>query len=639
MWLRAVVLALLLQLVRPQDAEETTVAPRSFTVDYENNTFLLDGEPFRYVAGSLHYFRLPHPLWRDRLRKLRAAGLNVVSTYVEWSQHAPEPGEYIFSGDLDLLHFIDIAQEEGLLVILRVGPYICAERDMGGLPYWLLTLNPDIRLRTSDQSFLNYVDGWLSYLLPLVAPKFYGNGGPVIMVQVENEYGSYPACDFTYTSWLRDKFKQYVRNDALLFTTDGSSDIMLRCGKIQDVYATVDFGVGSNVASSFSAMRRHEPQGPLVNSEFYPGWLSHWGERYQRVNTGAIVTRLEEMLEMNASVNFYVFFGGTNFGFTSGANYNDRYEPQLTSYDYNAPLNEAGDPTPKYFAIREMIGQYLPLPDIPLPVPSEKGDYGTVTLYPVAALLSDLLRETLGKKYKSSLYPKTFEQLGQNSGFILYETIIPDDLSDPALLDVPGVRDRAIVLIDRMFVTVLSRAQGITSAALLARPRSTLQLLVENQGRINYGSEMKDFKGLVSNVTLSGYLLTNWNITGFPLSNISAVQQLDAATEESSEPYFYRGYFTIPSNDTVPKDTFLDVSGWHKGVAFVNGNNLGRYWPIEGSQVTLYVPAIFLQPYPKTNEIILFELELPSQSKQVKFTKEPYLNKEPPKQGKVTPCH
>lgn len=593
----------------------------SFEVDYENNQFLLDGKPFQYVSGSFHYFRAPRQYWRDRLRKMRAAGLNAVSTYVEWSLHEPEPGQFNWAGDADLVNFLNIAQEEDLLVLLRPGPYICAERDLGGLPYWLLREVPNINLRTKDADFVRYATSYLNQLLDKVTPLLRGNGGPIIMVQIENEYGSYNACDTEYLDILKEVFVKKIDNKALLYTTDGASVSYLRCGFIPGAYATVDFGTSSNVTSSFQSMRLYQPRGPLVNSEFYPGWLTHWGETFQRIKTSAVTKTLREMLTVGASVNFYMFYGGTNFGFTNGANGGKGvYNPQLTSYDYDAPLTEAGDPTDKYFAIRDVIGRYLPLPNMSLPTASPKGNYGPVLLEPVLKLLDG--RSPFAVIRETGDQPKTFEALSVNQGFVLYETNLPPFISDPAILRAT-TKDRALVYVDDRLSGTLSRIDKIFTIPLESPYGRRLSLLVENQGRLNFGNEIRDSKG-ISDVTISGSPLRNWNMTGYTFSDVSSLRNVTTIRMESgtlhSGPVFLRGQFTI---DGQPLDTYLDTTGWGKGVAFVNGHNLGRYWPLVGPQITLYVPA----PYLRTgeNELIILELEYVSQTRKMKFQPVPNL--------------
>ncbi|XP_077279071.1 beta-galactosidase-like isoform X2 [Temnothorax americanus] len=592
-----------------------------FEVDYENNQFLLDGKPFRYVSGSFHYFRAPRQYWRDRLRKMRAAGLNAVSTYVEWSLHEPEPGQFNWAGDADLVNFLNIAQEEDLLVLLRPGPYICAERDLGGLPYWLLREVPNIKLRTKDADFVRYATLYLNQVLDKVEPLLRGNGGPVIMVQIENEYGSYNACDTEYTDMLKEVFVRKIGNKALLYTTDGNSASLLRCGFVPGAYATVDFGTASNVTNSFQIMRLYQPRGPLVNSEFYPGWLTHWGDIFQRVKTKAVTKTLREILAVGASVNFYMFYGGTNFGFTSGANGGANvYSPQLTSYDYDAPLTEAGDPTDKYFAIRDVIGLYLPLPNMSLPTASPKGNYGPVLLEPVQKLLDS--QSPFAVIRTTGHQPKTFEALSVNQGFVLYETELPSPFSDPAILRAT-TKDRALVYVDDRLCGTLSRMDKIFTLPLENPYGRHLGLLVENQGRLNFGNDIHDFKG-ISNVTLSGTKLTTWNMTGYTFSDVSSLRTPNMATIHIESgtlyngPVFLRGRFTISEQ---PLDTFLDTSGWGKGVAFVNGHNLGRYWPLTGPQITLYVPAPYLRI--GENELIILELEYVSQTRKMKFQSVP----------------
>uniref|UniRef100_T1KEA4 Glycoside hydrolase 35 catalytic domain-containing protein n=2 Tax=Tetranychus urticae TaxID=32264 RepID=T1KEA4_TETUR len=276
---------------------------RQFQIDWSNNVFLKDGQPFQYVSGSFHYFRVPVEYWSDRMIKMRSAGLNAIQTYIEWRSHEPSIGVYNFEDNLNLFGFIEMAQKHDLLVILRPGPYICAERDMGGLPSWLLTEDPSMALRSNDSRYLNHVNRWFNYLLPRLNPYLYKNGGPVIMMQVENEYGSYFACDFSYTSYLRDLMANLTNNDVVLFTTDGNALSYLKCGLINGTFGTIDFGPGTDVAQSFSYLRSRQPNGPLVNSEYYTGWLDHWAEPHSVTSDELVIKTLETMLSMNVSIN------------------------------------------------------------------------------------------------------------------------------------------------------------------------------------------------------------------------------------------------------------------------------------------------------------------------------------------------
>ncbi|MCJ8748960.1 hypothetical protein PDJAM_G00170570 [Pangasius djambal] len=524
-----------------------SLAAPSFTVDYKNNSFLKDGEYFRYVSGSVHYSRIPRLYWKDRLLKMYMAGLNAVQTYVPWNFHESVPGVYDFSGDRDLEYFLQLCRDLGLLVILRPGPYICAEWDMGGLPAWLLK-KKDIVLRSSDPDYLAAVDKWMAKLLPVMKRYLYQNGGPIITVQVENEYGSYFACDFDYLRHLVKLFRSHLGNDVVLFSTDGAGVDYLKCGAMQGVYATVDFGPGGNVTAAFEAQRHAEPRGPLVNSEFYTGWLDHWGEHHSVVPTEAVVKSLNEILELGANVNLYMFIGGTNFAYWNGAN--SPYAPQPTSYDYDAPLTEAGDLTQKYFAIRDVI--------------------------------------------------------------------------------------------KKVAVGILERDRVI-SINITGKAGSRLDLLVENMGRVNYGKYINDFKGLVSNLTLGAETLRNWTVFSLSIDEVvkegllwdaMSLQDSDPAHSPApptslSPPTFYGGTLEIPDHiPDLPQDTYIQFPNWSKGQVWINGVNVGRYWPSRGPQVTLFVPASLLSTS-SPNNITLLELEAcPCTRGQcvVEFTHTPVIN-------------
>ncbi|KAK3880575.1 hypothetical protein Pcinc_014933 [Petrolisthes cinctipes] len=595
--------------------EVTESGNRSFTIDYDNNQFLKDGQPFRYVSGSIHYFRVLAADWPDRLKKLRMAGFNAVQTVVEWSTHEPEPGNYLFTENQDLENFIMTAQEQDLYVILRVGPYICAERDMGGLPYWLLKLHPNIRLRTSDPAFLNHVDAWMGVLLPRIRPLLYENGGPVIMVQVENEYGSSGLfqCDYQYTSHLRQLFRHHLGSSLVLFTVDNPSGNNLRCGKIPEVYATVDFGLDKDPGQQFEQQRLFEPRGPLVNSEFYPGWIDHWGEPHHTTQPEALVKGLDAILALNASVNMYMFHGGTSFGLTSGSNVGSKFQSCPTSYDYDAPVSEAGDPTDKYPLLREVIGKYLPLPHGPLPPTSPKGDYGKVALNAVGSLkaLVSLLPSV------TAFWPQTFEELGVTSGLVIYSTTVPMRMPDPARLALNDLHDRAYVLVNGKLAGTLAREGDMSDLPIYTPRHATLDLVVESQGRVSIGRHLNDFKGLTTNVTLNGHVLMHWQMTALPLTDTSHLHTVISRLPQvilhslTGTPRggltMYSGMFNITDEDPHPLDTFLKLDGWGKGIAWVNDFCLGRYWPDVGPQVTLYVPGAVM--HRGDNTLLLLELE------------------------------
>ncbi|XP_040209272.1 beta-galactosidase [Rana temporaria] len=585
------------------------ISARTFEIDYKHNCFCKDGKPFQYISGSIHYSRVPSFYWKDRLLKIKMAGLDAIYTYVPWNFHEPRPGVFDFSGDHDIETFLKLANEIGLLVILRAGPYICAEWDMGGLPPWLLA-KKSIVLRSSDPDYLQAVDNWMSVFLPKMKPLLYQNGGPIITVQVENEYGSYFTCDYNYLRHLTKVFRQHLGDEVILFTTDGSGLSLVRCGSIQGLYTTVDFGPGTNVTEAFAVQRFSEPNGPLINSEFYTGWLDHWGEPHSVVATDRIVKTLTEILDHGANVNMYMFIGGTNFGYWNGAN--TPYEAQPTSYDYDAPLSEAGDLTDKYFAIREVIKKYKKIPEGPIPPTTPKFAYGEIYMEKVETVLEALDILSPYGPIKST-YPLTFDDIKQYHGFVLYRTTLPRSCNNPTTLATlfNGVRDRAYVTVNGVFQGILERDKEM-SLNITGTQGAQLDLLVESMGRVNFGRYINDFKGLLTNLTLDGEILANW--TMYPLDIDSPVKsghlmETSLNTSNSTSPAFYKGSFLIPSGiPDLPQDTFIKFSGWTKGQIWINGFNLGRYWPSRGPQVTLYVPMHILTTS-SLNNVTVLELE------------------------------
>lgn len=587
-------------------------AKRTFQIDYENNCFKKDGESFRYISGSIHYSRVPRYYWKDRLLKMYMAGLDAIQTYVPWNFHEVVPKKFVFDGDKDLEHFLQLANDTGLLVILRPGPYICAEWDMGGLPAWLLK-KKTVVLRSRDPDYLAAVDQWMNVLLPKIRPFLYNNGGPIISVQVENEYGSYFACDYDYLRHLVKVFRDHLGDEVILFSTDGSGIGYVKCGTVDGVYATVDFGPTENITGCFEVQRHFEPKGPLVNSELYTGWLDHWGEKHQVVATNVITRALNTVLGLGANVNMYMFIGGTNFGYWNGAN--TPYAAQPTSYDYDAPLSEAGDLTDKYFAIREVIRKYKKVPDGPIPPSVPKFAYGTVLLKKLH-ILSEMLDVLCPSGPVKSVYPLNFVQLNQYFGFVLYRTSLPKDCSNSSLASpLNGVHDRAYVTVDGVPQGVFERDK-VLSINITGKAGAILDILVEDLGRINFGRYINDFKGLITNVTLGNDFLTGWAI--YPLDIDGAVVRglekshkplMSFTTSAFTAPAFYLGSFDIPSGiPDLPQDTFVNFPLWNKGQIWINGFNLGRYWPARGPQITLYVPKHILSTS-APNNITVLELE------------------------------
>ena len=536
-----------------------------------------------------------------------AAGLNAVQTYIPWNFHNPFPGMYQFDGDHDIVQFLKTAQDVGLLVILRAGPYICGEWEMGGFPSWLLR-NTSIVLRSSDAGYLSHVDEWYSVLFPKLKPLLYENGGPIITVQVENEYGSYFTCDKNYLKHLETTFRQYLGQSIVLFTTDGDGDGYLKCGTlVPDLYATVDFGITTN--PNFAPQRQYEPHGPLVNSEFYTGWLDHWGEPHQRRDGRQCADSLDILLGMNASVNMYMFEGGTNFGFWNGANSGgNNYSPQPTSYDYDAPLSEAGDPTDKFFLIRSVIQKYQPVPST-VPPATSKTAYGKVQLTEFVSLFDS----GIATKTVTSNSPLTFEEMEQDFGFMYYKASSFSITSSSSSLILSELHDRASIYWNSEYKGVVIReGQVAGNISFVVNASSStgsgpLEILVENMGRINYGSYINDQKGIINGVYADGKLVSGWISSSYPLNN---TQNLKFTSINDKSPpktaVFLRGTFDAGAK---PNDTYLSTDNWNKGVAFINNFNLGRYWPTKGPQKTLYVPASVLRPSPALNEIILFEID------------------------------
>ncbi|MGW8556239.1 glycoside hydrolase family 35 protein [Streptomyces tubercidicus] len=569
--------------------------------------FRLDDRPFRIISGGLHYFRVHPEQWADRLHKARLLGLNTVETYVPWNLHAPRPGEFRLDGGLDLPRFLDLAAAEGLHVLLRPGPYICAEWDGGGLPSWLLT-DEDIELRSRDPRYLKSVDEYLGSLLPAVLPYLSTRGGPIVAVQLENEYGAYG----DDRGYLTDLVALLDRHgvDVPLFTCDQPSD--LGRGGLDGVLRTVNFG--SRVDSGLAELRKHQPTGPLMCSEFWIGWFDRWGGIHVTRSVADAAADLDRLLAAGASVNIYMFHGGTNFGFTNGANDKGAYRPTVTSYDYDSLLDEAGDPTAKYAAFREVIARYAPVPDEPVPAPAPKLAPAVAELTTCAPLLDQA--KLLGRAVLADR-PLPMEQLGQSFGFVLYDTSLPD--AGPTVLRVAEVRDRAQVFVDGQPVGVLEREnREHTLAFRTPRRGARLTVLVENQGRVNYGQGIHDRKGLLGEVTVNGTAHGDWSSRPLPMDDPGV---LSYAPYESVAPpvgpAFHRGHLDVEQ----PADGFIALDGWTKGNVWINGFALGRYWS-RGPQTTLYVPGPVLRA--GRNEITVLELHA-STTRTVEFRGTPDL--------------
>ena len=566
------------------------------TFEIAGDDFLLDGEPHRILSGALHYFRVHPDDWADRIHKARLMGLNTIETYVPWNAHEPQEGQWRADGPLDLDRFLRAIADEGMHAIVRPGPYICAEWDNGGLPAWLFT-DPEVGIRRSEPKFVAALQRYLQNVLDIVRPLQITEGGPVVLVQVENEYGAY-GDDTEYLQQLADAIRD-AGITVPLMTVDQPEDEMLENGSLPGVLKTASFG--SRSRERLATLRRHQPTGPLMCSEFWDGWFDSWGGHHHTTPVAESAAELDELLALGASVNVYMFHGGTNFGFTNGANDKGVYQPIVTSYDYDAPLDEAGEPTEKYWAFRDVIAKHAPVPELEAVVAAAAPSFTVpfdvaVPLWAVADRLGDWVHtDTL----------PTFDQLGHYTGFGLYRTEI--DTTEPAVLEFGEVRDRAYVSVGTSRLGVLARDHH-DSAIALSPSRGTLTVLVEDQGRVDYGTRIGEPKGLVGPVQLNGEELRRWSVLPLQLSSIEPVRAAldaaagDAAPERLAGPVFARAVFDLEE----PGALFLDTTGWGKGVAWINGFNLGRYWT-RGPQQTLYVPRGVVRA--GRNELIVLELE------------------------------
>lgn len=577
-----------------------------------NDQFNYDNQPIRLISGAIHYFRVVPEYWEDRLLKLKACGFNTVETYIPWNFHEPTPGTFNFEGMADVEGFIQLAGKLGLHVIVRPSPYICAEWEFGGLPAWLLA-DRDIQLRCMNRPYLDKVDAYYDELLPRLKPLLSSNGGPIIAMQIENEYGSY-GNDTEYLQYLEQAMISRGI-DVLLFTSDGPENHMLQGGMVPNVLETVNFG--SRAAEAFDMLRQYQPQGPLMCMEYWNGWFDHWGEEHHVRNGDEVAEVFEEMLALGASVNFYMFHGGTNFGFTSGANglERDLYEPTITSYDYNAPLNEAGDPTEKYFAVRDIIAKYTDFEQIEVPKALPKQAYGKVSVTSQALLFEQLEQLTTPVK---SVTPEPMERYGQNNGFIVYETFITGPREQKELI-IQDCHDRALVFLDDEFQGIIERWDSSKKVHFeVPNGGARLRILVENMGRINYGPYLADRKGITEGVRHGNQFLYDWTVWTLPLNDLQPLSFASIEQERSNDPTFYRAELNI---EHTPADTFLKLEGWSKGVVYVNGFNLGRYWKA-GPQQTLYIPAPLLRQ--GSNEIIVFDID-GTENLELQFVDQPEL--------------
>ena len=570
-------------------------ASRSFS--WKGESFLLDGKPFIVRSGEMHYPRVPRAYWRDRFKMAKAMGLNTITTYIFWNLHEPQPGKFDFKGNLDIAEFVREAGQEGLYVIVRPGPYICTEWDFGGIPAWLLK-EPDMKVRTSDPRFVDAARKYIVEVGKQLAPLQITHGGNIIMTQVENEYGSFGK-DHEYMNAVK-KMIEDAGFDNLLYTADGSADYMLSGGTLPETLSVINFGAGDGIEDEFKNFAKFRQGVPRMSGEYWIGWFDHWGAKHQTVKPEVVAKGVEWMLNNNISFSLYMFHGGTSFGFMNGANYSKKepYQPDTTSYDYDSPLDEAGRPTPKFYAIRDVIKKHLApgetlLPDVP--ASPQAIEVPQFDLKEAAGILS-----LLGKPVKSEK-PLSMEEIGQSYGYVLYRTKLDKDVSGDLKFD--ALNDYGQIFINGKKVGTHDRRVKQNALTIDAKAGSTVDILVENGGRFNFGKDfIYDRKGIVGQVWLNGEPVNNWEIYSLPLDDLSGLRSEKKSAGEF--PKFYRGSFDLKSVG----DTFLDTTSWDKGSVWVNGHHLGRFWKI-GPQQTLYVPASWLKK--GKNDIVVLELGTP----------------------------
>ena len=563
--------------------------------------FYLDGEPFKILSGAIHYFRIPEDDWYHSLYNLKALGFNTVETYVAWNLHEPTEGNFNFEGNLNIDKFLQTAQDLGLYAIVRPSPFICAEWEFGGLPAWLL--NKDMRIRSSDPAFVEMVGRYYDHLLPRLVSRLLDNGGNILMMQVENEYGSYGE-DKTYLREIR-RLMEERSVTCPLFTSDGPWRATLKAGTLieDDLFVTGNFGSKANF--NFSQMQEffdeYGKKWPLMCMEFWDGWFNRWKEPVITRDAEELAEAVHEVLEQG-SINLYMFHGGTNFGFMNGCSARGTIDlPQVTSYDYDALLDEAGNPTAKYMAVKEMMATYYPEYPQLEPLYKESMEVENIPLVEKVSLFETLDSLTSPTE---SLYPKKMEELGQSYGYLLYRTEASWDAEEERIRIIDG-RDRAQLFVDGKWVTTQYQTEIGEDIFYQGEKKalSRFDILIENMGRVNYGHKFladTQRKGIRTGVCKDLHFMLNWEHYPLPLDNPEKIDFSKGWTE--GQPAFYAFDFEVKE----PKDTYLDLSEFGKGIAYVNGRNLGRFWNV-GPTLSLYIPHSYLKE--GANRIIIFETE------------------------------
>ena len=581
------------------------------TFECGKGTFLLNGKPFVVKAAEVHYPRIPRPYWEHRIRMCKALGMNTLCLYVFWNIHEQQMGQFDFTGNNDVAEFCRLAQKNGLYVIVRPGPYVCAEWEMGGLPWWLLK-KKDIQLRERDEFFMERVRIFEQKVGEQLAPLTIQQGGPIIMIQVENEYGSYGE-DKPYVSEIRDCLRSIYGDQLTLFQCDWSSNITKN--GLDDLVWTMNFGTGANIDQQFKRLGELRPDAPKMCSEFWSGWFDKWGARHETRPAKDMVAGMDEMLSKGISFSLYMTHGGTSFGHWAGAN-SPGFAPDVTSYDYDAPINEYGQATPKYHELRNMMQKYS---DRRLPaVPKPAAPVITVPKFTLERVMRISDYKTAQRQSRDVL---TMEDMDCGWGMIEYTTRLPE-VPVKSVLTLNDCHDFAMVYIDGKFIGKIDRVKNEKSILLPpVKKGQVLNILVEAMGRINFGRAIKDFKGITDQVLLHAEIdghETTWNLKNWDIITMSddyhaisremnqAHEDLKRTTDIESEGGYYRGYFNL----SKVGDTFLNFETWGKGQVWVNGHAMGRIWSI-GPQQTLYVPGCWLKK--GRNEVVVLDIIGPKQ--------------------------
>jgi beta-galactosidase len=576
----------------------TAQPPGRHTFTAANGQFQLDGQPYQILSGEMHYPRVPRAYWRDRFQKARAMGLNTITTYVFWNIHEPRPGVYDFTGQNDVAEYIREAQQEGLNVILRPGPYVCAEWDLGGYPSWLLK-NHNLTLRSDDPTYIAAMNRWFTRLAKEVSPLLVQHGGPIIAVQVENEYGSF-GDDHAYMEAVKSALLKsgLAAPETLLYTADGAEQVPK--GSLPELPAVINFGSG-DAKQAFAAFKKLRPDGPFMSGEYWAGWFDHWGEHHHTTEAAANAAEYEWMLRQGYSVSMYMFHGGTSFGWMNGANSNGQnYEPDTTSYDYDAPLNESGQPTAKFNAFRDAITHVTGKTPSALPPLTAAGIYPVDSHPQAASLWRNLPKPVESHKLL------TMEDLDQSYGYILYRTHLT--AVDGGDLVIDGLHDYAQIYLNEKLIGTLDRRLDQSHLTLPAmKAPATLDILVENTGRVNFTKVIRtERKGIIGSVTVAGSQPEQWQIYSLPMNNLGA---LKFSSDSCQGPCFYHFTMNVPTGSggggQKAEDTFLNTHGLSKGMVFLEARPLGRFWDV-GPEFSLYTPGPWL--HPGANAIFVFDL-------------------------------